>query len=137
MYRAGNNSIYILIVLSVYILLFYFIIGIEYNLDSIINKWKKLKQQYKEHLDKQKKSGTERRKKWKFFGEMDQICGHRDTSSPACLIDSSLPHENAGMVFFYYLWGGRGLYVSQIYMLYVIPRNQSLKVIFFSLAPSY
>ena len=68
---------------------------------------------------------------------MDQIFGHRDTSSPACLIDISLPHENAGMVFFHYLWGARGLYVYQIYMFYVIPRNQSSKVIFFSLAPSY
>lgn len=138
MYRAVNNSIYILVVLSVYILLFYFIIEIEYNLDSIINKWKKLKQQYKEHLDKPKKKvALNVGKNGSFFDEMDQICGHRDTSSPACLIDSSLSHENAGMVFFYYLWGGRGLYVYQIYMFYVIPRNQSLKVIFFSLAPSY
>ena len=30
---------------------------------------------------------------------MDQICGHRDTSSPACLIDSSVPDENTGLFY--------------------------------------
>ena len=30
---------------------------------------------------------------------MDQICAHRDKSSPACLIDSGLPDEGAGKVF--------------------------------------
>ena len=67
------------------------------SLDAIINKWKKLRQQHKQHHDKQKRSGTERQKKWKFFDEMDQACGHRDTSSPACLIDSSAPAESTGL----------------------------------------
>ena len=30
---------------------------------------------------------------------MDQICGHRDTSSPACLIDSGLPDEQVKYVY--------------------------------------
>lgn len=71
--------------------------GIKVSLDSVINKWKKLKQQYRTNLDKKKKSGTERRRKWKFFDAMDQVCGHRDTSSPACLFDSSMDSEVTGM----------------------------------------
>jgi hypothetical protein len=59
-------------------------------LDSVINKWKKLKQQYRGHVDKKKRSGTGRRKNWKFFEMMDQVCGHRDTTSPTCLFDSSM-----------------------------------------------
>ena len=57
--------------------------------------------------------GTERRKKWKFFDDMDQICGQRDTFSPACLIDSGLPDEVAGKVFLMSIWWGRA------YMVYV------------------
>ena len=91
----------------------FFYIGIHFQLESIINKWKKLKQQYKQHHDKQKRSGTERRKKWKFFDDVDQICGHRDTSSPACLIDSGLADEGAGKVFLMSIWWGRA------YMVYV------------------
>ena len=64
----------------------FFNLGIHFKLESIINKWKKLKEQCKQHDDKQKRSGTERRKKWKLFDDMNQICGHRDTSSPACLL---------------------------------------------------
>ena len=91
----------------------FFYVGIHFQLESIINKWKKLKQQYKQHHDKQKRSGTERRKKWKFFDDVDQICGHRDTSSPACLIDSGLADEGAGKVFLMSIWWGRA------YMVYV------------------
>ena len=90
----------------------FFFLGIHFQLESIINKWKKLKQQYKQHHDKQKRSGTERRKKWKFFDDMDQICGHRDTSSPTCLIDSGLPDEGADKVFMSIWWG-------RAYMVYV------------------
>ena len=79
-----------------YCFLLLFFLGLEFSLNSIINKWKKLKQQYKTHHNNQRRSGTERRKKWKFFDEMDQICGHRDTSSPVCLIDSTLHSESAG-----------------------------------------
>ena len=91
----------------------FFCVGIHFQLESIINKWKKLKQQCKQHHDKQKRSGTERREKWKFFDDMDQILCHRDTSSPACLIDSGLPDEGAGKVFLMSIWWGRA------YMVYV------------------
>ena len=37
-----------------------------------------------------KKSGTERSKSWKFFNDMDEICGHRDIIHPSALLDSSL-----------------------------------------------
>ena len=90
----------------------FFYIGIDFKLESMINKWKKLKQQYKQHHDKQKRSGTER-KKWKFFDDMDQTCGYRDTSSPTCLIDSGLPGEVAGKIFLKSDWWGRP------YMVYV------------------
>ena len=60
----------------------FFYIGIHFQLESIINKWKKLKQQYKQHHDKQKRSGTERRKKWKLFDDMNQICGQQGVLWP-------------------------------------------------------
>ena len=44
----------------------FLVLGIKQSLDSVINKWKKLKQQCKTHLDKKRKSGTERRRNWKF-----------------------------------------------------------------------
>ena len=44
---------------------------------------------------------------------MDQICGHKETSSPACRIDSGLPDEGAGKVFLMSIWWGRA------YMVYV------------------
>ena len=91
----------------------FFYLGIHFKLESIINKWKNLKQQYKQHHDKQKRSWTERRKKSKLFDDMDQICGHTDTSSPACLIDSGLLDEGAGKVFLMSIWWGRA------YMVYV------------------
>ena len=43
---------------------------------------KKLKQQYKTHVDKRRRSGHERSKRWKFFDDLDEICGHRDIISP-------------------------------------------------------
>ena len=82
------------------ILLFWFI-GLQDNVDSIINKWKKLRQQYKTHLDNRKRSGTERGKKWKFFDEMDEICGHRATSTPVTVIDSSLQNKSGGKLIIY------------------------------------
>ena len=75
----------------------FLVLGIKQSLDSVINKWKKLKQQYKTHLDKKRKSGTERGKNWKFFDAMNEVCGHRDTSSPACLFDSSMESIFPGM----------------------------------------
>ena len=65
-------------------------------MEVLINKWKKLKQQYKTYLDKTRRSGTEKRKKWKFFDEMDQACGNRDTSTPVSLVDSSLTNDSSG-----------------------------------------
>ena len=52
------------------------LLGVVYTVESVINKWKKLKQQYKTHVDKRRRSGTERSKKWKFFDDLDEICGH-------------------------------------------------------------
>lgn len=46
-------------------------------------------------MDKGRRSGTERRKKWKFFDEMDQCCGIRDTSTPLSLV-SSLTNDSEG-----------------------------------------
>ena len=82
------------------ILLFWFI-GLQVNVDSVINKWKKLGQQYKTHLHNQKQSGTERGKKWKFFDEMNEICGHRVTSTPVTVTDSSLQNNSGGKLNIY------------------------------------
>ena len=69
------------------------LLGIIYTVESIINTWKKLKQQYKTHVDKRRRSGTERSKKGKFFDDLDEICGHRDIISPSSLFDSSTMDE--------------------------------------------
>ena len=55
------------------------LLGITYTIESIINKWKKLMQQWS--------------KKWKFFDDLDEICGHWDILSPSSLFDSSLREE--------------------------------------------
>lgn len=55
------------------------LLGITYTIESIINKWKKLKQEWS--------------KKWKFFDDLDKICGHWDIFFPSSLFDSSLRDE--------------------------------------------
>ena len=69
------------------------LLGIIYTVESIINTWRKFKQQYKTHVDKRRRSGTERSKKGKFFDDLDEICGHRDIISPSSLFDSSTMDE--------------------------------------------
>ena len=82
------------------ILLFWFI-RLQVNVDSVTNKWNKLRQQYKTHLDNGKGSGTECGKKWKFFDEMNEICGHRAISTPVTVIDSSLQNKSGGKLIIY------------------------------------
>ena len=60
-----------------------------FSVDSIINKWKKMKQQFKKEVDKSRRSGAGRRKKWPYLDEMEAICGHRDNITPTILLDSS------------------------------------------------
>ena len=35
-------------------------------------------------------------KKWKFFDEMNEICGHRATSTPVTVIDLRLQNKTGG-----------------------------------------
>ena len=37
-----------------------------------------------------RESGRGKSKPWKFFDDMDQICGHRDIIHPTSLLDTSL-----------------------------------------------
>ena len=75
----------------------FFLIGLQITVDAIINQWKKLKQKYKIECDNQRQSGTECRKKWKFFDQMNEICAtSHHTSTPVLLIDSSVENESEG-----------------------------------------
>ena len=52
---------------------------------------KKLCQKYKTDKDKTTRSGTRRKKPWKFFQNMDEILAHRPTTRPpTCLVSSAI-----------------------------------------------
>ena len=63
--------------------------GFLFKVQDIINKMKKLRQKYKTDKDKTTKSGTGRKKPWKFFQKMDEILVHRPTTRPPTCLDSS------------------------------------------------
>ena len=64
-------------------------------MDSIINKWKKMKKQFKKEVDKSTRSGTGRREKWRYFDDMEAICGHRDNITPTVLQESSKDNDHS------------------------------------------
>lgn len=64
-------------------------------MDSIINKWKKMKKQFKKEVDKFTSSGTGRREKWRYFDDMQAICGHRDNITPTVLLESSKDNDHS------------------------------------------
>ena len=54
-----------------------------------------MKQQFKKEVDKSRRSGTGRRKKWRYFDDMEAICRHRDIT-PTVLLHSSKDDDHAG-----------------------------------------
>lgn len=64
-------------------------LGHAFRVEDIVNKMKKLRQKYKNEKDKAKRSGTGKRKPWKFFAKMDCILGYRPNIQPPFLLDSS------------------------------------------------
>jgi hypothetical protein len=66
--------------------------GFFFRLDDIINKMKKLRQKYKVEKDKSNKSGTGKKKPWKYFGKLDEILGTRPNTRPPKVIDTSSEH---------------------------------------------
>ena len=64
-------------------------------MDSIINKWKKMKKQFKKEVDKSTRSGTGRREKWRYFDDMEAICGHQDNITPTVLLESSKDNDHS------------------------------------------
>ena len=64
-------------------------LGYTFSVDDIVNKMKKLRQQYKTEKDKDRKSGNGKRKPWKFFARMDSILGYRPNIQPRSLSDPS------------------------------------------------
>ena len=63
----------------------------DYTLENIINKMKKLRQRFKKEADKRRKSGSGRRKTWKFYSQLDNIIGHRPNIEPTFSVDTSAP----------------------------------------------
>ena len=59
------------------------------------NKWKKMKQQLKKEVDKSRRRRTGRRKKLRYFDDMEAICGHRDNITPTVLLDSSKDEDHS------------------------------------------
>lgn len=48
-----------------------------------------MKQHFKKTVDKSRRSGTGRRKKWRYLDKMEAICGYRDNIKLTILLDSS------------------------------------------------
>ena len=54
-----------------------------------------MKLQFKKEVDKSRRSGTSRRKKWRYFDDIEAICGHRDNITPTVLLDSSKDDDHS------------------------------------------
>lgn len=61
----------------------------NFTVQDLVNKMKKLRQKYKQEKDKSRRSGTGRRKKWKFFEIMDRTSCNKPQVKPPLVIDSS------------------------------------------------
>lgn len=61
----------------------------SYTVQDLVNKMKKLRQKYKQEKDKSSRSGTGKRKKWKFFEIMDRTLCDKPQVKPPLVIDSS------------------------------------------------
>ena len=61
----------------------------NFTVQDLMNKMKKLRQKYKQEKDKSRRSGTGRRKKWKFFEIMDRTLCNKPQVKPPLVIDSS------------------------------------------------
>ena len=72
----------------------------SYTVQDLVNKMKKLRQKYKQEKDKSSRSGTGKRKKWKFFEIIDRTLSDKPQVKPPLVIDSSAssPAEFPGTV---------------------------------------
>ncbi|XP_074622857.1 uncharacterized protein LOC141881087 isoform X3 [Acropora palmata] len=61
----------------------------SYTVQDLVNKMKKLRQKYKQEKDKSSRSGTAKRKKWKFFEIIDRTLCDKPQVKPPLVIDSS------------------------------------------------
>ncbi|XP_074620654.1 uncharacterized protein LOC141879314 isoform X1 [Acropora palmata] len=61
----------------------------SYTVQDLVNKMKKLRQKYKQEKDKSSRSGTGKRKKWKFFEIIDRTLCDKPQVKPPLVIDSS------------------------------------------------
>lgn len=61
----------------------------EFTVQALVNKMKKLRQKYKQEKDKSNKSGTGKRKKWKYFERMDRVLCDKALVKPPLVIDTS------------------------------------------------
>ncbi|CAH3044597.1 unnamed protein product, partial [Pocillopora meandrina] len=55
----------------------------------------RMKKQFKKEVDKSTRSGTGRREKWRYFDDMQAICGHRDNITPTVLLESSKDNDHS------------------------------------------
>ena len=61
----------------------------SYTVQDLVNKIKKLRQKYKQEKDKSSRSGTGKRKKWRFFEIIDRTLCDKPQVKPPLVIDSS------------------------------------------------
>ena len=61
----------------------------NFTVQDLVNKMKKLRQKYKQEKDKSSRSGTGKRKKWKFFEIMNRTLCDKPQVKPPLVIDSS------------------------------------------------
>lgn len=60
----------------------------DLTLEQIVNKMKKLRHKYKTEKDKTRKSGNSKRKKWKYFDQIDNFMSTKHNVTPVAIIDT-------------------------------------------------
>ena len=77
----------------------------DLTLEQIVNKMKKLRQKYKTEKDKTRKTGNSKKKKWKYFDQIDNFMSQKHNVTPFAMIDTmdQSDKENESAIGIFYM----------------------------------
>ena len=77
----------------------------DLTLEQIVNKMKKMRQKYKTEKDKTRKTGNSKKKKWKYFDQIDNFMSQKHNVTPVAIVDTmdQFDEENESAIDIYIL----------------------------------
>ena len=76
----------------------------DLTLEQIVNKMKKMRQKYKTEKDKTRKTGNSKKKKWKYFDQIDNFMSQKHVT-PVAIVNTmdQFDEENESAIGIYIL----------------------------------